>query len=104
MSEPEISIVLPILDEAGSIETLYERLVAAAEKVGLEYEILFIDDGSNDTTWEIISSLSKSDPRVRGFQLSRNFGHQAAVGAGLALSPSPVSRFRPPRRHCSAAI
>ena len=41
MNEPEISIVLPILDEAGSIETLYERLVAAAEKVGLEYEILF---------------------------------------------------------------
>jgi dolichol-phosphate mannosyltransferase len=86
MNEPEISIVLPILDEAGSIETLYERLVAAAEKVGLEYEILFVDDGSSDASWATIERLYHANSRVRALRFTRNFGHQNALFAGIGVA------------------
>lgn len=59
------------------------RLHAAAQQTGVSYEIVAVDDGSRDRTWEIIASEAKHNPRVRGIRLSRNFGHQAAITAGL---------------------
>ena len=86
MNEPEISIVLPIFDEAGSIEMLYQRLVVAAEKVGLEYEIVFVDDGSRDASWATITRLHQTDSRVRALRFTRNFGHQKALFAGICVA------------------
>jgi glycosyltransferase involved in cell wall biosynthesis len=80
---PVISIVVPCFDEEEILPRTLARLRAAAEAVGSSYEIVLVDDGSRDRTWEIIAAQAKSDSRVRGVRLSRNFGHQMALTAGL---------------------
>ncbi|MBF0214152.1 MAG: glycosyltransferase family 2 protein, partial [Magnetococcales bacterium] len=83
----EISIVVPVLNEEGSIPELYKRLRELLdERLKLSFELLFVDDGSRDRSWEIIESLHQSDPRVNGLRFSRNFGHQKAIKAGLDAS------------------
>lgn len=78
-----ISLVIPCYNEAEVLELTYGQLVEAAGCWGDVVEMIFIDDGSRDDTWQIIESLTRRDPRVCGLRLSRNFGHQAAMGAGL---------------------
>jgi len=78
-----ISVIIPVFNEQGNIFPLYEELVNTLDnKVKLEYDIMFVDDGSNDDSWTIIRDLSKTDNRVTGIRLSRNFGHQMALLAG----------------------
>ena len=76
-----ISVVAPILDEEQTVEAFYRRTCAALE--GTEFEVVLIDDGSRDRTPEILDRLADADERVRVLRLSRNFGYQAAVTAGL---------------------
>jgi dolichol-phosphate mannosyltransferase len=83
---PLVSLVIPCYNESAVLDLTYRRLVDAAAAWGLPCEMLFIDDGSRDETWSIVRKLAGDDPRVRGLQFSRNFGHQAAVGAGLAAA------------------
>ena len=84
MSEkPELSVVIPAYNEESNVATMYERLVAALDKVVDGLEILYVDDGSADTTWERVAELAAADPRVRGLRFARNFGHQAALTAGV---------------------
>jgi len=78
-----ISVVVPCYNEAQVLQSTFESLVDAAAEWDEPMELLLVDDGSTDETWPMIQWLSACDPRVRGLQLSRNFGHQAAVGAGL---------------------
>ncbi|MBI1900781.1 MAG: glycosyltransferase family 2 protein [Planctomycetia bacterium] len=78
-----ISLLIPCYNEQEVLLLTYETVVAAAPRWGEPVEIVLVDDGSSDATWEIIQSLCRRDPRVRGVRLARNFGHQAAVGAGL---------------------
>ncbi|HEV8269105.1 MAG TPA: glycosyltransferase family 2 protein [Thermoanaerobaculia bacterium] len=80
---PELSVVLPVFNEADNIEELHARLVAAVEPTGRTFELVFVDDGSRDASFEILSALSAKDPRVRAVRLSRNFGHQMALTAGV---------------------
>ena len=82
-ARPQLSFVVPALDEEASIPIVYERLVSAAESLGMPFEILFVDDGSSDGTWGLIEDLHESDSRVGGLRLSRNFGHQHALLAGI---------------------
>lgn len=79
---PTVSIVVPGLNEAQSLAELARRI---HEALGHEesYEILFVDDGSTDNTWEVISSLHERDPRIRGLRLRRNFGKAMALAAGF---------------------
>jgi dolichol-phosphate mannosyltransferase len=79
----ELSVVIPLYNEEENLSELYRRLTLAIEPLGSPYEIVFIDDGSRDATWKIMQDLQESDPRVSVLRLSRNFGHQAAVSAGL---------------------
>ncbi|MEX1308782.1 MAG: glycosyltransferase family 2 protein [Candidatus Sulfomarinibacteraceae bacterium] len=84
MSEaPELSVVIPAMNEEENVVEMHERLVAALETVVDGLEIVWVDDGSTDTTWAKISDLAATDARVRGLSFSRNFGHQAAVTAGV---------------------
>jgi dolichol-phosphate mannosyltransferase len=80
-----ISIVIPAYNEERNLPVLYanlrEVLSAASED---DFEVVFVDDGSSDRSWETIGALSADDVRVRGVRLSRNFGHQSALMAGLA--------------------
>ena len=79
---PVLSVVLPVHNEQENLPELHRRLHTALETVG-DYELLFVDDGSKDASAGIVTSLAASDPRVKLVRFSRNFGHQAAMAAGL---------------------
>lgn len=80
---PALSIVVPLYNEEANVHALYERLRAVVEGMGVSYEFVFINDGSRDSTLVLVHGLSQRDPQVRYIDLSRNFGHQIAVTAGL---------------------
>lgn len=84
MRDGLLSVVAPAYNEEGNVGKAAERIGSVLEDAGIEYEILFVDDGSSDGTAEQISAESKRNPRVRGVLFSRNFGKEAAVSAGLA--------------------
>lgn len=81
-----ISIVVPAYNEEHNLDVLHRRVSVIMDgAVGRDdWELVFVDDGSSDGTWQAIDALNNSDPRVRGVRLSRNFGHQSALMAGLA--------------------
>jgi polyisoprenyl-phosphate glycosyltransferase len=79
----KISIVIPVFNEASNIPPLYAALVPQLESVSMDYEILFVDDGSTDGSVEEIRKLRARTDRVRLLSLSRNFGHQIALTAGI---------------------
>ena len=81
---PELSIVIPLLDEAPNLAQLYEELTETLGRAGRSYELLFIDDGSTDETFEILAGFQATDPRVRIIRFRRNFGQTAAFSAGFA--------------------
>ena len=81
---PELSVVIPLLDEAPNVEALYRELTETLEGWGRTFEVVLIDDGSIDGTFEILSRLHRADPRLRVIQLRRNFGQTAAFAAGFA--------------------
>ena len=78
-----ISVVVPALNEQETIAELYRRVTEAAKQWGEDHELLIVDDGSTDNTLSILEALAKTDPRLKVVSLTRNFGHQAAVTAGL---------------------
>jgi glycosyltransferase involved in cell wall biosynthesis len=80
---PKISVIVPCFNEEEVLPKLFERLGAVAATWGADYEILCVDDGSRDRTWELLKAQHAKDPRWRCLAFARNFGHQAAVSAGL---------------------
>ena len=80
-SLPLISVCVPVLNEEGNIEQLYERLVLLKEKMKekCRFEYIFTDNHSNDRTWEIIKGMGASDPHVKGLRFSKNFGFQRSI-------------------------
>jgi len=79
----EISVVVPVYNEDESVPELYRRLTDVLTAAASSYEIVLVDDGSRDRSWELIKGLAARDPRVKGVSFSRNFGHQMAFTAGL---------------------
>jgi glycosyltransferase involved in cell wall biosynthesis len=75
------SVVVPVFNEEGNVEALASRIAATMEKLGVEFEILFVDDGSRDRTPELLRRLSVADARVRVVRFTRNYGQEAAVEA-----------------------
>ena len=86
MNSPVYSVIIPVYSEEEVISTLISQLCTVMESLGKPYEILIIDDGSSDRTWELLKIASEKYPSVIGYRLNRNFGHQAAVYAGLHLA------------------
>src|SRR3954470_17051591 len=82
-SHPEVSVVVPLYNEQENVRELHRRLTAALGSLGTPYEIVFVDDGSRDATAELIDGLQATDPNLAVVHLSRNFGHQPAVSAGI---------------------
>jgi dolichol-phosphate mannosyltransferase len=80
---PCLSVVLPVYNESDNLPELARRLGAVLEGLGETYEVIFVDDGSQDATQGILRSLHARDPHMRIVRLSRNFGHQAAISAGI---------------------
>lgn len=85
-----ISVVVPALNEAGSLEELYRELDTMADSQGYELQIVFIDDGSTDGTWQMIEELTARDERVLGIRFRRNFGKAAALSAGFDAAEGEV--------------
>ena len=79
----EISIVIPLLNESDSLAPLHDWIIKSLEKEKNSFEIIFIDDGSSDRSWEVISGLSKQHTHTHGIQFSRNFGKSQALHAGF---------------------
>lgn len=81
--EKLLSLVVPAFNEEEAMEQSFERTYRAMSSIGYPFEIIYIDDGSRDTTWEIISRLAREHEEVKALRFSRNFGHQLAVTAGM---------------------
>lgn len=78
-----LSVVVPCYNDEGGLPELYSRLKPVLENLSARWEIVLVNDGSGDDTWGSIRALHQRDKRVKGINLSRNFGHQVAVSAGL---------------------
>jgi glycosyltransferase involved in cell wall biosynthesis len=81
---PELSVVVPLFDEAESLETLHREIVAAAEAFGRSFEILYVDDGSRDGSDAALYRMAEADGRVRVASFRRNFGKSAALAVAFA--------------------
>lgn len=83
INKPYISVVVPVYSCCDSLNKLYERLNETLNKINENYEIIMINDASPDDAWESIKELARKDSRVKGINLSRNFGQHRAITAGL---------------------
>ncbi len=86
----ELSIVIPIYNEEENLPILYEKLKKVLDTLGKSYEIIFVNDGSTDRSWEIIRELAEKDPHVIGVNFRRNFGQTAAMSAGFDTARGDV--------------
>lgn len=87
---PDISVVIPIYNEADNIELLHRRLTHTLAELGRPYEVWYVDDGSADRSLELLRGLTRDDPCVGVIELTRNFGQHAAVLAGFAASRADI--------------
>jgi len=83
VASPKLSVIIPVHNESANIGPLCERLFPVLDRIGLPWEVVFVDDGSRDDTLEVIRSLSRTEPRVGAISFSRNFGKEIAIAAGL---------------------
>jgi dolichol-phosphate mannosyltransferase len=82
----ELSIIIPCYNEAEVLPSLRTRLLKCLTDLGVGWEVILVDDGSSDNTYELLAQMHRADPRFKVIGLSRNFGHQSAIGAGLACA------------------
>ena len=85
-----ISVVIPLLNEEESIKELHLWIAKVMQANSFSYEVIFIDDGSTDTSWSIIDSLHKQHPQIKAIQFLRNFGKSQALHAGFAMAQGDV--------------
>jgi len=83
---PELSVVIPIYNSANIFPELYQRLTAAVGQTVSSFEIIAVVDGCRDRSFDVIQGIAQRDGRVKAIEFSRNFGHQAAITAGLSLA------------------
>ncbi len=87
---PEISVVIPIFNEAENIEVLHQRLSATLAQLGRSYEVWYVDDGSADRSLDLLNAIAAGDGHVGIIELTRNFGQHAAVLAGFAAAQGEI--------------
>lgn len=80
---PQLSVISPMYNEVENVQRLYDRVKDVLEKMGLDYEIIFVNDGSGDGTGKIIDEIAAKDPRFKAVHLRRSFGQTAAMSAGF---------------------
>ena len=83
---PDLSVVVPVRNEAANIPELYDELTTTLERWGRPYEIVFVEDGSTDDTFDALAQIQRADPRVRIIRFRRNFGQTAAFSAGFTFA------------------
>jgi glycosyltransferase involved in cell wall biosynthesis len=85
-----ISIVIPIFDEAESLPILQDEIAAVAHRAELDMEVYYVDDGSTDKSWSVITELARNQSRVHGIRFRRNFGKAAALSAGFQAARGEI--------------
>ncbi len=85
-----LSVILPVFNERENLEPLHARLTDALKPLGCDWEVLYVDDGSTDGSWEVLRRLAAGDGRVRLVRLRKNFGQTPALAAGLAHARHPI--------------
>jgi glycosyltransferase involved in cell wall biosynthesis len=85
-----ISVVIPLLNEEDSLKELHDWIVSVMQSNSFSHEILFIDDGSSDTSWKVISKLSETNANVKGIRFIKNFGKSQALHAGFSKAEGDV--------------
>jgi polyisoprenyl-phosphate glycosyltransferase len=83
MTQKRLSIVIPAYNEASNVQSMHAAIDSAVQGLGVDLEIIFVDDGSRDATAQRVGELAAKDARVKLISFTRNFGHQAALTAGL---------------------
>ncbi|MGY6521643.1 MAG: glycosyltransferase family 2 protein [Mongoliitalea sp.] len=86
----DISVIIPVFNEEESLPELYNWLQRVMTDHSFAYELLFIDDGSNDASWDVIQKLAQLDPQVKAISFARNFGKSAALDMGFAVASGEV--------------
>jgi glycosyltransferase involved in cell wall biosynthesis len=81
--QPELSVIAPVCNESRNIPALLKRLLPVLERCAASFEIIFVDDGSTDDTLDFLRAAHAADPRIRALSLSRNFGKEIAITAGI---------------------
>jgi undecaprenyl-phosphate 4-deoxy-4-formamido-L-arabinose transferase len=87
---PEVSLVVPVFNEEGTLEEVCRRATATLEELGKPFEVIVVDDGSRDGTWGVVERLVAADPRVRAVRFKRNFGQHPAMHAGMVRARGDV--------------
>lgn len=90
MENPDITVVIPVLDEEESLPELSEWISRVMEAHGLSYEVILIDDGSKDSSWKQIRAIHQKDNRFKGLRFNRNFGKSAALQTGFRMAKGKV--------------
>ena len=92
MNNPEynISVVIPLLDEAESLNELSDWIVKVMNANNYSYEVLFVDDGSRDKSWEIIETLHQGNPNIKGIKFNRNYGKSPALHVGFGKAKGEI--------------
>jgi len=85
-----LSVVVPVFNEADGLRLLWEKLSSVLAGLGEYWEVVFVDDGSHDSSWSVLKQLHEQNPQVRALRLSRNFGHQTALTAGMEAARGAV--------------
>ncbi len=88
--KPTVDLVIPVFEEAGVIEKIYGQIRAVVDELPYEFHVLLVNDGSRDGTADSLRAIAAQDPRVTVLSFSRNFGHQAALTAGLDHSTGDI--------------
>src|SRR5215467_14118248 len=86
----DISVIIPLLDEAESLPELTEWIQRVAIENGLTYEIVMVDDGSRDDSWQVIQELRRKNSNIRGIKFQRNYGKSAALNEGFRAAQGDV--------------
>ncbi|MBK9534678.1 MAG: glycosyltransferase family 2 protein [Flavobacteriales bacterium] len=86
----DLTVIVPLLNEHESLPILAERLHGVIGAMGLQYEVIFVDDGSRDGSWEVIQGLAKADPRVKGIRFGHNYGKSPALNEGFRAAKGNV--------------
>jgi len=90
LKTPAFTIVVPFHNECGNLEEFYQRLKHVVERIGRPYELVFVDDGSDDGTFTIMERLKAEDPLLRVVKFRWNFGQTAALAAGCEVARGEI--------------
>lgn len=90
MSIIKVSIVVPVFNEVANVQSLHQEVCHALRSSSIEFELIFVDDGSQDGSFPLLSEIARTDPRVRVIRFRRNFGQTAAMAAGFKVAKGEV--------------